>query len=267
MSDVRPGVISFDAGENLAGWARVTFHGPRGRQVTLRFLEELGPDYHQADHYYLKGGGPESWEPRFTWHGFRHMEMIGAAGVPAPAPADVEFCAVHSDVARAGRFECASPLLNRLFENFGRTQLANMHGGVPSDCPHRERLGYTGDGQVASEAAILAFDMAAFYTKWLQDIADAQNQRTGFVPHSAPFGGGAGGYAWGAAIVVLPWRLYVYYGDRRVLEQTYPAMVRWVDYCTAKVDKQGILTGEEPSHVWIGETGRPPSSRWRPPSW
>jgi alpha-L-rhamnosidase len=135
MSEVRPGVFSYDAGENLAGWARVTLDGPRGRRVTLRFIEELGPDYHQADHYTLKGGGPETWEPRFTWHGFRHMEVTGSD--QPPALTDVTFCSVHTDVAEAGQFACSNPLLTRLFENFRRTQLANMHCGVPSDCPHR----------------------------------------------------------------------------------------------------------------------------------
>lgn len=252
VSEVKPEVHTFDAGENLVGWPRITLRGPRGRRVTMRFSEELGPDFHQADHYTLKGGGAETYEPRFTWHGFRHMEVTGSPTAP-----DVSFQVVHSDVAATGRFECSNALLTKLFANYRRTQLSNMHGGVPSDCPHRERLGYTGDGQIASEAAMYTLDMAAFYAKWIEDIAGSQNKVSGFVPHTAPFEGGAGGYAWGSAITVMPWNYYRYYGDKRVLETNFAGMMKWLEYCGSKVDADGVVVKEEPGTVWIGDWSAP----------
>ncbi len=96
-----------------------------------------------------------------------------------------------------------------------------MHGGIPSDCPHRERRGYTGDGQISSKAAIYNFNMAPFYTKWLNDIRDAQNHKTGYVPNTAPYQDGGGGTAWGAAYIIIPWYMYEYYSDVRILKQHY----------------------------------------------
>ncbi|MEO6966433.1 MAG: alpha-L-rhamnosidase C-terminal domain-containing protein, partial [Acidobacteriaceae bacterium] len=138
------------------------------------------------------------------------------------------------------------------------SQQSNMHGGIPSDCPHRERVGYTGDwGQVTGETAIFNFDMARFYTKWIDDMSDAQNGDTGFVPHSAPFEGGGGGPPWGSGYVVAPWLMYLYYGDRRVLRNHYAGMTRWVEYLKSRTDKDGIVTHEEPGSWDLGEWATP----------
>ncbi|MGJ5815232.1 family 78 glycoside hydrolase catalytic domain [Paludibaculum fermentans] len=247
-----PGVLTLDAGRNLAGWAKLSTSGPRGRKVTLRFREDSGRDYGQRDTYVLKGAGVETWEPRFTWHGFRYVDVTGAAEAP-----QLEVRSVHSAVEAAGRFECSNPLFNKIHETFVKTQLANMHGGVTSDCPHRERLGYTGDGQVAAQAAIYALDMARFYTKWTDDIADSRNHQTGFVPHTAPFEGGGGGPPWGSAMVLMPWYLYLYYGDRMVLARHYEAMRAWVRYLESRMDAQGIVVKEEPGGWFLGD--------WCPP--
>ena len=170
----------------------------------------------------LKGGAEECYTPRFTWHGFRYLEVTGYPGVPPLSALDG--CVVHSAMSSAGEFHCSNELIDAIQTAYRRTQLANYHGGVPSDCPHRERLGYTGDGQLTTEAAMFNFDAAAFYTKWLRDIADAQNQRSGFVPHTAPFAGGGGGPAWGSALLIVAWQLYRHYADRRVLEEYYAGM-------------------------------------------
>ncbi len=246
------GGFTFDAGRNLAGWARVRLSGPRGRKVTLRFREDSGRDYGQRDSYVLKGEGKESWEPRFTWHGFRYVDVAGVEEAP-----ELEVRGVHTAVEPAGRFECSNPLFNQIHETFVRTQLANMHCGVTSDCPHRERLGYTGDGQVAAQAAIYALDMARFFSKWTDDIADARNHKTGFVPHTAPFEGGGGGPPWGSAMVLMPWYQYLYYGDRLALERHYEAMRAWVDYLGTRTDSQGIVVKEEPGGWFLGD--------WCPP--
>ncbi len=243
---------TFDVGRGVSGWARLRVRGPRGRKLTLRFREEQGSDYGQADSYVLKGGGVETWEPRFTWHSFRHVDIAGASG-----GLELDIRVVHDDVARAGTFECSNPLFNRIHETYIRTQLANMHGGVTSDCPHRERLGYTGDGQVAAQAAIYALDMARFYNKWTGDISDARNHVTGFVPHTAPFEGGGGGPPWGSAMVLMPWYLYLYYGDRRALERHYDAMTAWVRYLGTRTDASGVVVKEEPGGWFLGD--------WLPP--
>jgi alpha-L-rhamnosidase len=242
------GVYSFDAGGNVSGWARLRVRGERGRKVTMRFSEEQGPDYGQADSYVLNGEGVETWEPRFTWHGFRHVDVSGAA-----APPEMDIRVVHSAVERVGRFECSNPLFGRIHETFVRTQLSNMHCGVTSDCPHRERLGYTGDGHVAAQSAVYALDMARFYNKWTQDIADARNHESGYVPHTAPFEGGGGGPPWGSAMVLMPWYLYLYYADRRALELHYDAMTGWVRYLGTRTDSRGIVVKEEPGGWFLGD--------------
>ena len=255
VTSPRPGVGQFDMGENLAGWARLRLSGPRGAKVTARFREELGQDYGQADSYVLKGEGSEVFEPRFTWHAFRHVEITGPPETVGAA--DVEACAVHSAVEGAGSFACSNPLFNRIYENYRRTQLANMHCGVPSDCPHGERLGYTGDGHVAAQAAIWSFDMARFYTKWIDDIAGAQNRESGFVPHTAPFEGGGGGPPWGSAMVLMPWYMYLYYGDRTLLARHFDGMRNWVRYLGTRTAADGIVEKEEPGGWFLGD--------WLPP--
>jgi alpha-L-rhamnosidase len=246
-----PRVTRFDFGQNLAGWARIEIEGVRGTSVPLQFLEDNRQGYAQADCYVLKGGSRETYEPRFTWHGFRFVDVAGSEELRNRLR--IEARVVHTDVKDAGDFQCSNVLFNRILHNYRWSQRSNMHCGVPSDCPHRERVGYTGDGHTSAEAAIFNFDMSRFYTKWLRDISDAQNSDTGFVPHSAPFEGGGGGPPWGSAFVILPWLLYLYYGDRRVLEEHYTGMKRWVEYLKTRTDKDGIVICEEPGDWDLGE--------------
>jgi alpha-L-rhamnosidase len=251
-----PESLELDFGQNLAGWIRLTTHGMRGSAVTMRFVEDSGPTYGQVDVYVPSGREDETWEPRFTWHGFRQVQIC--ASEQALRRLHCVARVVHSDVRAVGRFFCSSELFNRILRNCVWSLRSNMHGSVPSDCPHRERVGYTGDwGQVAAEAAIYNFDMARFYTKWVHDMADAQNFRTGFVPHSAPFEGGGGGPAWGSAYVVLPWLMYLYYGDRRILADHYAGMRHWIEYLRTKTDQDGILAAEEPGSWNLGEWATP----------
>src|SRR5690606_13433941 len=137
---------------------------------------------------------------------------------------------VHAAIPSTGEFSCSEPLLNQIQTAYRWSQLTNLHGGVPSDCPHRERLGYTGDGHLTAEAAMFNFDMASFYTKWIGDISDSQNRQTGFVPHTAPFNGGGGGVGWGSAYVIMPWLMYRIYGDKRLLSEHYEGMKKWIEY-------------------------------------
>lgn len=237
--------------EMISGWAELHVKGKAGNQVKLRFIGEEGEDFGQLDTYILKGKGMESWEPRFTWHTFRYIEAI-----TQDVKMDKESLiakVVHTDVLQTGHFECSNELFNKVNESYLRTQKANFHGSISSDCPHRERLAYTGDAQVIVESSLLSFDMAQFYRKWFDDMEDARNKNTGYVPHTAPFAGGGGGPAWGSAYVIMPWAYYCYYGDKAILEQHYQGMKQWVQYLSSRTDNRGIVVREEPNGWCLGD--------------
>ncbi len=238
ITNPKKNIYRFDLGQMISGWAKIKVQGPAGTRIEMSFIEEMGPGYSQKDTYILKGGEVETWEPRFTWHAFRYVDVNSSIPLDLES---LEGIVVNTDVESSGEFQCSYPLFNRINDNFRRTQLGNMHGGVPSDCPHRERRGYTGDGQIAADAAIYNFDMAAFYTKWLNDIADSQNSKTGYIPNTVPYQGGGGGTPWGSAYVIIPWYMYLYYGDIRVLEQNYQGMKKWIDFLNHQTDKEGII--------------------------
>lgn len=267
LNEPRPGMVVFDMGRTFSGWAELHVAGPAGTKVQMRFAEELtedgmldfasagGEEQIQQDTYVLKGDGKEVYRPRFTWHCFRYVDITGLPNPPTLET--LRGLVVHSAVDTIGRFECSDRLLNRIHDMFCRTILDNYHGCVPSDCPHRERLGYTGDGQVVAATAMLNLDVPQLYTKWTGDIFDAQNRETGFVPHTAPFSGGGGGPAWGAACVIVPWEIFLHYADTRVLETCYPGMERWMDYLAAHTDEEGIVVSEEPGSWCLGEWSVP----------
>jgi alpha-L-rhamnosidase len=222
----------------------------------MKFFEDNDSSYGQVDTYVLKGAGEEVYEPRFTWHGFRYAEIAGSAKLRARAR--LEARVVHSDVLETGSFECSNELFDQIMHNAKWAEQSNMHCGVPSDCPHRERVGYTGDwGQTSAEAVMFNFDAARFFTKWIDDIGDAQNSVTGYVPHSAPYEGGGGGPLWGSALVTLPWVMYEHYGDRRIMERHYAGMRRWIEYLTTRTDQDGVIAREEPGGWNLGEWATP----------
>jgi alpha-L-rhamnosidase len=229
-----PGVHVVDLGQNMVGWVRLQVEGERGTTVRLRFAEMLEEDgsLHVAnlrtarpqETYVLRGGGPEVFEPRFTFHGFRYVEVHGLAEVP-----DVVARVVHSDTPWTGRFECSSELVNRLWRNVTWGQRGNFLS-VPTDCPQRdERLGWLADAQVFLPSAALNMDVAAFITKWGDDILDAQSA-DGAYPDVAPRLGAErdGAPAWGDAGVIVPWTIYQRYGDVRILERHWDAMERYL---------------------------------------
>jgi alpha-L-rhamnosidase len=244
-------VSRFKLEETVSGWASLRVKGKLGSQIKIRYISEEGEDYGQTDTYILKGEGAETWKPRFTWHTFRRMEIA-----VSDASVDLESIVVedvHTAVAANGTFECSNPFFNKINTAYIKTQRANFHGSVSSDCPHRERLGYTGDGQVAMESALDSFDMFRFYRKWFLDMDDARNKKTGFVTHTAPFGGGGGGPAWGSAYVIMPWLHYVRYGDKATLEQHYGGMKQWIDYLKTRTDENGLVVREEPNGWCLGD--------------
>lgn len=245
MSSPLPGVYVFDMGQNFSGWARLRVEGPRGTDVRLRFAELLFPDgtlnqdnlrsAQAEDHYILKGGGEEAWEPRFTYHGFRYVEVTGFPGTPALDA--VRGRVVHSAVEPVGSFAASKDVLNGIQRLITWGQKTNLHG-IPTDCDQRdERMGWLGDAQVTAEEAILNFDMAAFYTNFMRDIRDVQDAKgrlSDTVPHV--WGGENADPAWATAYPLIGWYMFQYYGDTRVLEEHYEAMKRYVEFLRSKAE-------------------------------
>jgi alpha-L-rhamnosidase len=233
----------FDFGQNLVGRCRLKVSGEAGRTIVLRHAEVLNPDgtlytanlrsAKQEDVYTLRGGGEETWEPRFTVHGFRYVELTGLDG--APGPDTLTAVVLHSEIPPTGRFECSDELVNQLMRNVEWSQRGNFVE-VPTDCPQRdERLGWTGDIQVFAPTACFLRDVEGFLRKWLRDLADAQSA-DGAYPSVAPDArlpggpGQDGGPAWADAGVFVPWTHWTRYGDLRVLEDQYPSLARFLDF-------------------------------------
>jgi alpha-L-rhamnosidase len=247
VNEPTPGHFVFDLGQNMVGWARLKVRGQAGNQVTLRFAEMLNPNgtiyvtnlrgAKATDQYTLKGGAEEIYEPRFTFHGFRYVELTGYPGTP-----DLEAVTgivVHSDTPAAGQFECSNPLINQLYSNIVWGQRGNFLA-VPTDCPQRdERLGWMGDAQIFIRTATWNMDVSRFFTKWCQDVEDAQRPDGAFTDVSPFVCCGAGTAAWGDAGVICPWTIYNVYGDTRILERHYAAGAHWIEYLVAH--SKGLL--------------------------
>jgi len=236
----------FDLGQNVAGIVRLAVRGPRGATLHIRYGEMLAADgtlytanlrsARATDAYTLRGDAAgETWSPRFTFHGFRYAEISYHERWDGElAPFDrttVTGLALMSDTAETGTFECSDPLVNQLQSNIAWGQRGNFLE-IPTDCPQRdERLGWTGDAQVFVATAAFNFDVAAFFTKWIQDCDDAQGP-DGRLPEVVPrlLGQQDGGPGWSDARVVCPWAIYGAYGDERILARHYPAMRRWLEW-------------------------------------
>ncbi|EGK01255.1 family 78 glycoside hydrolase catalytic domain [Dysgonomonas gadei] len=243
-------IYTFTLPETISGWCSINVKGNKGDTLKLRFITEEGYDYGQIDTYILKGGNSETWEPKFTWHTFRRIEI--AAKDISISERSVTVKSIYTDVDNTGSFECSNELFNRIHRAWVRTMHANFKGIISSD-PHRERLAYTGDGQVISESLLYSFDMTRFLSKFIDDMDDAQNKNTGYVPHTAPFSGGGGGPAWGSAYVIIPWAYFCHYGDISILQKHYSGMKQWVGYLQTRTDERGLVVREEPMGWCLGD--------------
>lgn len=232
-----------DLGQNIAGFARLQVQGQRGQRITLRFAERLNPDgtlytanlraARATDVYVCAGTGVETWQPRFTFHGFQYVEVHGLRR--APGADTIRGIALSSDTPMGGEFHCSDPMVDKLVANIRWTQRMNFLD-VPTDCPQRdERLGWTGDAQAYVRTATCLADVQSFFDKWLVDLADAQRS-DGQFPMVAPLivAEGDGGPAWADAGVICPWTIYDVCGDLRLLRRQYPSMVRFVEFCRAR---------------------------------
>jgi len=230
----------FDMGQNLVGWVRLRVRGEKGKTISIR-AEALNTDgtlytinlrsARNTDHYTLKGEGEEIWEPRFTFHGFRYVELLGFPGEPTDDT--VTGIVIHSEIPSTGTFECSDPMLNQLQHNIVWGQKGNFVD-VPTDCPQRdERLGWTGDAQVFIRTAAFNRNVAGFFTRWARDLEDAQSS-DGAYPAVAPNPGSwsisDGGPAWADAGVICPLTIYQCYGDTRLLEEHYSSMQRFIEF-------------------------------------
>lgn len=247
-------LYTFTLPETVSGWCELSVKGKAGDTVKLRFISDEGLDYGQKDIYILKGGNAETWEPAFTWHAFKKIEVISKGAKVSKQSITVK--SIYTDIRNTGSFECSNELFNNICQAYNRTMHANFKGIISSD-PHRERLAYTGDGQIITESLLYSYDMTGFLRKFISDIRDASNKNTGYVPHTAPFGGGGGGPAWGSAYVVIPWNYFCHYGDTALLQEHYQGMKHWVEYLCTRTDDKGIVVREEPNGWCLGEWSTP----------
>lgn len=222
--------------EEISGWIR--FNGveaQKGDTIEVKYFCESPLGVHK----YVSDGSPAYYNPRFTWYVFSKAEISGARNLK---PDQIIAEAVNTDVRENAVFESSEPLLGRIMKIWRRSQKDNMHSCLPSDCPHRERLPYTGDGQLAQPAVMANFDAEAFYKKWMRDIRDSQNPSDGYVPNGAPWQPGCGGgVAWGAAMTLMPWEYYLSYGDVQTLAENYPAMLRQIEYMKLWMTPDGTM--------------------------
>jgi alpha-L-rhamnosidase len=251
------GVYIFNLGQNFAGVVRLKVKGPAGTEIQLRYGEMLYPDgrlmtenlrrARATDHYVLRGDPRgEEWTPRFTFHGFQYVEITGYPGTPTLDA--VTGMVLHSDTPLTSGFECSDPMANRLFKNIVWTQRANFLD-LPTDCPQRdERFGWMGDAQIYVHCATLNADVAAFYTKWLREVMEAQRP-SGTFPGYCPFPFQHGwdfGTAWCDAGVICPWTVWQAYGDTRIIERCWPFLVKFMDWRQATSrDFLGISHGND----------------------
>ncbi len=246
------GKFRVDFGQEISGWLHlIDIEGEAGQKINIKYICESPVGDNSV---ILKGGGPESYAARFTWFVFRQVEISNWPGELKPENLVAE--AVYSDVETTGKFETSNQLFNKINQIWRRSQTDNMHGGIASDCPHRERSPYTGDGQVTCVTVMHNFDVRAFYTKWIQDILGAQNPETGYVPNGAPWQPGCGGgVAWGAAINIMPWEFYQHFGDTVILKNNYEGMKGYVRYMLTWTNKDGIMFSQAPDaskhNMWM----------------
>ena len=242
----------YDAGMNMSAIPVLRSLGKPGT-VKIAFSEELNEsgdveEKHNMWQWFEATVGEKIVEIKnvFSWYGFRYFRVDG----------DAEAIAVlrtHTDVDVTSTFESSDETLNWIYKTYLNTQRCNMHHGMPSDCPHFERRGYTGDGQLTCRSAMHLLDMQKFYLKWMEDISDCQDRLTGHVQYTAPYthsGGGPGG--WGSAIVVLPYEMWKHYGDDKDLERFYPQMLHYFEYLESHSENM-LVNSDTPGEWCLGE--------------
>lgn len=240
------GSCTVDFGQNFAGWMRLKVQGTSGTKIEMQYAELEHEDHtvntislrraKARDIYYLKGKGTEIYEPSFTFHGFRYVQIFGLPEEPRKEM--FTGCVIYSAVKRVGLFESDNKLLNQIYSNIVWTESSNLHG-IPTDCPQRdERLGWLNDMTVRNECAIYNYRLPQLYEKWMQDIRDTQGKTTGAIADTAPFRryGIKPGDPVSSSFLLVPWNIYVHYGDKKILEENYEPIKRWVCFLLKNSD-------------------------------
>jgi alpha-L-rhamnosidase len=250
VKEIKPGVHIFDMGQNMVGWVSLAVRAKRGTSVQMRFAETLNPDgslytdnlraAKQTDTYIARGGGVEQWEPRFTYHGFRYVELTGYPG--RPQLSTIEGKVVYDDMRTTGSFNCSNDIINKVYKAAYWTMRGNYRS-IPTDCPQRdERQAWLGDRSMNSYGESFIFDNNKFYEKWMTDIADAQSD-SGSIPDLAP------GYwtvrtdnmTWPSSLLIISNNLYRQFGNIKVIADNYEAMKKWLFYMRDKYMKNYLL--------------------------
>lgn len=257
---IRPKLLSetesefiYDMGENITGTPILRQRGTGSVKLTFRVSERLNPDgsiedytNHAQNSSFVTDGSDRTYRLRFSWNGFRYCAVSKNAEA-------VSCAVIHSDVPVTSSFRSSDSLLEWMYSAYVRTQLDNMHCGIPSDCPHIEKRGYTGDGELVCECAMLMLGAREFYKKWLGDISDCQDRISGHVQYTAPYvhsGGGPGG--WGCAIAEVPYQYYRMYGEREVLEEFLPKVLHYFDYLEAH-SENGLVVSDQKGDWCLGD--------------
>ena len=252
------GVFRVSFPEEISGWVALKdLNLKEGQNVTVGYINESLP---QHTVYTAKGSGKESYHPRFEWYVFSQIEI---AGLDDLKPSQIEAQAVNSDIKQTTAFETSNELINKIDKIWRRSMLDNMHGSVPTDCPHRERIGYTGDGQAVAPTTMMTMGTDAFYLKWIRDIREAQKP-DGYVANSAPWQPEAGGgIPWGASINMIPYDFYWEYADMRTLEECFKPMAAQTRWMQSWVDPATNIMESRSGHYfkdlgeWVPAFGLP----------
>ena len=265
LTESAPGVYLFDLGQNFAGNVRLRVQGAAGTKVQLRYGEMLRADgslmtenlrrARATDYYILRGDpGGETWTPHFTYHGFQFVELTGLT--EKPGLDTITGLVLQSDTPMTSRFACSDEMMTKFWQNTTWTQRANFMD-IPTDCPQRdERLGWMGDAQIYIGTAAYNADVAAFFTKWLDDVQEAQldsGAYPDYVPYPMAHGkpGATFGTAWTDAGVICPWTIHHVYGDTRVIQRHWDSMTRFMDWrLRADPDLNGVALGN-PWGDWL----------------
>jgi len=264
LTSPKEGIWVYDFGQNFSGWCRLKVSGPAGTEVILRHAELLYPDgtvnqenlrsARATDRYILKGRGRETYEPRFTYHGFRYVQVEGFPGKPDLGT--LQGRVVHTSFAGRGSFKCSNPLINQIHSNACWGYRTNWHS-IPTDCPQRdERQGWMGDAQVVADMGLYNFDAPAAYTKFLQDMQDSQGE-DGRIPDTVPhvWGSDPGDPMWSGAYPFITWDVYRHTGDRQLLAKHYDGLKRYADMLAREAED--YIVGRNNYGDWVGVVETP----------